>query len=102
MAIIAMNKAGLGRAAEAPGNAHHPPPKRVEVPTDFAPPTDFLSARECEIAMLVAQGLSNKQIGLRLGISHWTVSAHLRHMFVKLDIGRRIELCLIVLEKRSG
>ncbi|MGA0594631.1 helix-turn-helix domain-containing protein [Enterovirga sp. CN4-39] len=54
-----------------------------------------LSPREQDIARLVADGLSNKEIGIYLGISHWTVSAHLRHMFVKLSIDRRIDLCVM-------
>lgn len=64
------------------------------------PPLDsnalLLSAREQEIAELVAQGLSNKEIGQRLGISHWTVSTHLRRVFAKLDINGRVDLCRMV------
>jgi len=37
--------------------------------------------------------LSNKEIARRLDISPWTVSSHLRHVFAKLGITRRIELC---------
>jgi DNA-binding CsgD family transcriptional regulator len=55
----------------------------------------LLSPRELEIAALVADGMANKEIGLTLGISHWTVSAHLRRIFIKLEIGRRIDLCLL-------
>lgn len=61
-----------------------------------SPPTVLLSVREQEIAELVAQGLSNKEIGLALGISHWTVSTHLRRVFAKLDISRRVDLCRLV------
>lgn len=73
-------------------------PRTVEVgPLPFSPAASLLSVREHEIALLVAQGLSNKEIAIRLGISPWTVSAHLRRVFTKLDIGRRIELCLLLL-----
>lgn len=61
-----------------------------------AAPTELLSSRECEIAQLVATGLSNKAIGRRLGISHFTVSTHLRRIFAKLDINNRIELCRLM------
>jgi len=56
----------------------------------------LLSEREHEIAELVARGWSNKEIARHLAISHYTVSTHLRRVFVKLDINRRIELCLLL------
>ena len=68
----------------------------------FSPAADLLSVREREIAMLVAQGLSNKEIAIELGISPWTVSAHLRRVFTKLDISRRIELCLLLMPAPFG
>lgn len=43
-----------------------------------------LSTREAEVAKLVADGLTNSQIGERLGISRHTVAAHLRSIFAKL------------------
>ena len=58
--------------------------------------TQLLSSREQEIAAYVARGLSNKEIARELGISHWTVSAHLRRSFTKLGISRRMELCLLL------
>lgn len=66
-----------------------PPPTSLQV-------MSLLSEREGEIVLLVVGGLSNKEIGLRLGISHWTVSTHLRRVFAKLDVSRRIELCALV------
>ena len=56
----------------------------------------LLSSREFEIAALVARGMSNKEVALDLRISPWTVSAHLRRIFTKLDIKRRMELCLLM------
>ncbi|SEI72703.1 regulatory protein, luxR family [Sphingomonas sp. OV641] len=58
---------------------------------------DALSPREREIADMVARGLSNKAVAIHLGISHWTVSTHLRRIFAKLDINGRIELCRLVI-----
>jgi DNA-binding CsgD family transcriptional regulator len=54
-----------------------------------------LSCREREIACSVSQGRSNKEIARALGISPWTVSSHLRQIFAKLGISRRIELCML-------
>lgn len=51
--------------------------------------TDLLTGRELQIAALIAVGWSNKQIAHQLGISEWTVSAHLRRIFIKLDVDSR-------------
>jgi DNA-binding CsgD family transcriptional regulator len=48
-----------------------------------------LSPRESEIAELVAQGLPNKSIGKKLGISPWTVATYLRRIFNKLQVSTR-------------
>jgi DNA-binding CsgD family transcriptional regulator len=52
-------------------------------------PARFLTKREGEIAILVARGNSNKQIAIQLNISEWTVSTHLRRVFVKLGVDSR-------------
>jgi DNA-binding CsgD family transcriptional regulator len=51
-----------------------------------------LTPQELEIAALAAKGLSNKQIGERLFMSHRTVGAHLYRMFPKLEITSRAAL----------
>jgi DNA-binding CsgD family transcriptional regulator len=53
-----------------------------------------LTSREAEIAALVANGLSNKEIGRRMAISKRTVDAHVDHIFAKLDISSRVQLTL--------
>lgn len=50
---------------------------------------DLLTEREIQIVTFVAFGLSNKQIAQKLGISEWTVSAHLRRTFMKLGVDTR-------------
>lgn len=52
------------------------------------PPT----AQELQVAGLAAAGLSNKQIGARLYMSHRTVSAHLYRVFPKLGVTSRAAL----------
>lgn len=49
----------------------------------------LLTARELQIATLVAIGNGNKKIADRLNISAWTVSTHLRRIFVKLGVDSR-------------
>ncbi|MFQ5537325.1 MAG: helix-turn-helix transcriptional regulator [Gemmatimonadota bacterium] len=51
-----------------------------------------LTAREQEIARLVAQRMSNKAIARELGISPRTVSTHLSNIFQKLDVHSRVQL----------
>jgi DNA-binding CsgD family transcriptional regulator len=51
--------------------------------------TNILTARELEIAILIALGKQNKHIAKQLKISEWTVSAHLRRIFTKLGVGSR-------------
>jgi DNA-binding NarL/FixJ family response regulator len=77
------------------------PNPRVTLPGDLHDPdasSSLLSNRESEIVTLVVQGLSNKEIARTLDISHWTVSSHLRRVFTKLEVNRRIELCRFVEE----
>jgi DNA-binding CsgD family transcriptional regulator len=51
-----------------------------------------LTSQELEIAQLAATGLTNKQIGQRLFLSHRTVGAHLYQIFPKLGITTRAAL----------
>lgn len=60
-------------------------------PPASAAGTDPLSARELEILAQVAEGLSNKEIGARLGISFATVRTHLMHIYEKLHVRCRTE-----------
>ena len=56
-----------------------------------------LSPQEAQIARLVAEGLSNREIGQQLFLSHRTVGSHLYRIFPKLDITSRVELARLVL-----
>ena len=53
---------------------------------------DSLSPAELRVVQLVAEGLTNPQIGERLFISRRTVQAHLSHVFAKLGVASRAEL----------
>ncbi len=50
---------------------------------------DLLTAREWEIAHLVATGLSNREIAERLVLSRRTIESHLSRIFTKLDVRSR-------------
>jgi DNA-binding NarL/FixJ family response regulator len=58
--------------------------KDMEPPTP--PGTEVLSPREREVLIAIAQGLANKEIGARLGISTRTVEAHRQALMKKLGI----------------
>ncbi|MGW1803188.1 helix-turn-helix transcriptional regulator, partial [Streptomyces sp. NPDC001984] len=55
-------------------------------------PMSALTAQERQIAELAATGLSNKQIGERLFLSHRTVGSHLHRLYPKLGITSRAAL----------
>lgn len=54
--------------------------------SDAADPTAMLSARELQIAALVASGSSNKQIAAQLQLSEWTVATYLRRICAKVGV----------------
>ena len=60
-------------------------------------PAGLLTGRERQIATLVGQGMSNRDIAQHLGISKRTVDAHLEHIFGKLGITSRVQLATIQL-----
>jgi predicted ATPase/DNA-binding CsgD family transcriptional regulator len=53
-----------------------------------------LAKRELEVAKLVAEGLSNRQIGVRLFISEATVASHIRHIMDKLGVNSRSQIAV--------
>jgi len=52
----------------------------------------LLTPRERQIALLAARGLTNRQIATEVGLSIYTVSNHLKRIYVKLEVGSRTEL----------
>jgi DNA-binding NarL/FixJ family response regulator len=59
---------------------------------------DLLTAREREIAILVARGLSNKHISRQTGITEGTVKIHLHNIYQKLNVINRTTLAAVVQE----
>ncbi|MCM2390169.1 helix-turn-helix transcriptional regulator [Streptomyces albipurpureus] len=55
-----------------------------ELPPEPRPPTT-LTPRQRQILTLMADGLTNRQIGAQLGITAHTALAHLRHIYQALD-----------------
>lgn len=57
---------------------------------------DQLTPQELQIAQMAARGLTNREIGQRLYLSHRTVSSHLHRIFPKLGVTSRSELASIL------
>jgi DNA-binding NarL/FixJ family response regulator len=73
--------------------------RRVAVP---ATEEDALSARELEVLRLVADGLSNKEIGSALCITQGTVKNHVHHALAKLGMDNRIQAAAYIVRQGLG
>ena len=51
-----------------------------------------LTPQELQIALMAGQGLTNREIGQKLYLSHRTVGSHLYRIYPKLDITSRFQL----------
>ncbi|GAA3436442.1 LuxR C-terminal-related transcriptional regulator [Kutzneria kofuensis] len=58
-----------------------------------------LSQREWDVAMLTAEGLTNREIAVRLSISERTVETHLLHIRTKLDLRTRAQVAAWAVEQ---
>ena len=69
---------------------------RPEPPDGF----DELTPRELDILRLVADGLSNAEIGQELYISETTVKTHVTHILQKLDLRDRVQAVVLAHQSR--
>jgi DNA-binding CsgD family transcriptional regulator len=60
---------------------------------------DSLTKTERRVATLVAEGLTNREVGERMFLSRHTVDFHLRRVYLKLHINSRVQLTRLVLEQ---
>ena len=61
-----------------------------------------LTDREREVALEAAKGLSNKHIARSLDITERTVKAHMKHIFERLHVKDRLQLALLLSERRAN
>jgi DNA-binding NarL/FixJ family response regulator len=59
-------------------------------------PSQHLTAKEVQIAILVWEGLTNREIGKIVGTSEQVIKNHLRSTFDKLGVWSRLELAMYV------
>ena len=62
----------------------------------------LLTKREEQIAHMVAEGLPNREISAKLGVTLYTVKNHLFRIYGKLGISNRVELVLYALSSRQS
>ena len=60
------------------------------------PPCDRLTEKETQVAVMVWQGLTNREIGHVIGTTEQVVKNYLRTTFDKLGVWSRLELALYV------
>jgi DNA-binding NarL/FixJ family response regulator len=63
------------------------------------PEVPALTERETDVLRLVAKGLTARQIGERLGVSHRTVETHVQSTLRKLQLHNRVQLARYAIEK---
>jgi LuxR family maltose regulon positive regulatory protein len=69
-------------------------PEKTNTPQLRGPDSEFiepLSEREIEVLQLIAQGLSNREVGDRLYLTLNTVKAHSRTIYSKLGVNNRTQ-----------
>jgi NarL family two-component system response regulator LiaR len=73
---------------------------RTSPPNGLGPESEPLSEREMEVLKLLAEGLSNKEIGRSLWIGETTVKTHVSHILRKLGVVDRTQAVLVAV--RAG
>lgn len=73
--------------------------REINRPSSLPPVENPLSKREVEILKLVAQGLTNQEIAMRLTLSEWTVRTHVRNILGKLHLANRTQATLFALRE---
>jgi len=61
---------------------------------------ELLSPRELEVLRLVSQGLTNKEIAYRLGLSARTIQYHLNSVFRKTGVSTRSEAVAVAYQRK--
>ena len=90
LSYLGVNRNPGGGSKDEPGPSS---PQQV-------PPADLgLTERELEVLSLLARGLTNREMGDRLNVSHRTINAHLRSIFRKLEVTTRSAATRVAFEK---
>ena len=67
--------------------------------SDVAEPFSELSDREQQVIPLLCDGLSNREIAEKLGVTEGTIKCHLYAIYEKLGVRSRIELMIALADR---
>jgi DNA-binding NarL/FixJ family response regulator len=76
-------------------------PRQLSTSLQWPGRADGLTERESQVTVLVAEGLSNREIGAALYVSPETVKSYVRQIFRKLDVRNRVQLTNYVRQGRD-
>jgi len=97
-----ISNGGSGSGPPDPGVAFLVPPGGIRVPEESLVSRYGLSPTQAKVAGLVAQGLTNKEVAARLGISPETVHKHLNAVFQRTGVNTRAAVVALALGARYG
>ncbi|KOU32939.1 hypothetical protein ADK51_07485 [Streptomyces sp. WM6368] len=75
----------VAEALSAPAPSHRP--SAAPAPEDRS-----LTPRQVQVALLVSEGMTNRQIAAKLDISEWTVVNHVRQVMRRLGCSSRVQV----------
>ncbi len=90
---------GLEATAECALSERWPAPAGTPTPEESSAARRPITRREREVAILVGQGLTNRQISTRLVLSEHTVAKHVRKILKKLGLHSRAQIATWVAEQ---
>lgn len=77
--------------------AGDPDPQVLEDSPERTNPKDLLSLQQLKVFKLLGEGMANKEIAYRLGITESTVKAHVSAILDKLECSNRTRAALLAL-----
>ena len=72
--------------------------KSIELRTDITEKLNELTRRELDVLKLLAEGLFNKEIAVKLHISERTVKNHVSNIFKKIDVSDRTQAAVFAIK----
>jgi two-component system, NarL family, response regulator DevR len=85
----------------AGGNLANGPGRRPRTNGEVARRLDVLTEQERSVLALIGEGLTNRQIGERMGLAEKTVKNYTSHLLAKLGLERRTQAAILATELRD-